>query len=79
MPLFYFNFRDDDGALSDETGAEYMSIEEAKTAALKCLAEVARDQGAAPTTRTRAFNNSRHRRQTGRSDAAVRARAHRAG
>jgi hypothetical protein len=48
MPLFYFNFRDDDGVLSDETGAEYRNIEEAKTAAVKCLAEIARDQGAAP-------------------------------
>lgn len=48
MPLFYFNFRDDDGTLSDETGAEYKSLEKAKTAAVQCLAEVARDQGAAP-------------------------------
>jgi hypothetical protein len=48
MPLFYFNFRDEEGALSDETGAEYRNIEEAKTAAVKCLADLAGDQGAVP-------------------------------
>jgi hypothetical protein len=48
MPLFYFNFRDEAGVLSDETGAKYRSLEDAKTAAVKCLAELTGDQGAIP-------------------------------
>src|SRR5829696_3967621 len=48
MHLFYFNFRDEEGLLSDSSGAEYENLEQAKTAAAQCLTELARDQGAVP-------------------------------
>ncbi len=49
MTLFHFNFRDEAGVFSDDVGAEYRSHEDAKTAAVKCLAELAGDQGAIPS------------------------------
>ena len=43
MPLYFFDTRDDDDFIEDDTGLEFADLESVKVQAARALAELARD------------------------------------
>jgi hypothetical protein len=48
MPLYYFDVRDDQGFVPDDTGLEFESLEKAKAEASRALVDIARDRVPGP-------------------------------
>jgi hypothetical protein len=48
MPLYYFDVRDDQSFVPDDTGLEFGTLDEAKAEAARALVDIARDRVPGP-------------------------------